>query len=57
MARPSAVTGVRYNQVSAEFSNTVHDVLSGRSEAGPALRRLGRTLERISRGGRWRGGP
>jgi trehalose/maltose transport system substrate-binding protein len=57
VARPSAVTGVRYNQVSAEFWNAVHVVLSGRSEAGPALGRLERTLERISRGGRWRGGP
>jgi trehalose/maltose transport system substrate-binding protein len=53
VARPSVVTGVRYNQVSTEFSNAVHDVLSGRSEAGPALRRLERTLERISRGGQW----
>ncbi len=53
VARPSAVTGGRYNQVSAEFWNTVHAVLSGASEADPALERLERTLERIGRGGRW----
>jgi trehalose/maltose transport system substrate-binding protein len=57
VARPSGITGVRYNQVSAEFWNAVHAVLSGRSEAGPALGRLEHTLERISRGGRWRRRP
>lgn len=51
--RPAAVAGPRYNQVSAEFWNAVHAVLSGQSEAGQALVRLERTLERISRGGRW----
>jgi trehalose/maltose transport system substrate-binding protein len=53
VARPSAVTGGRYNQVSAEFWNAVHAVLSGASEAEPALARLERALERIGRGGRW----
>jgi trehalose/maltose transport system substrate-binding protein len=51
--RPSAVTGPRYNQVSAEFWETVHEILSGRSAPESALRRLERTLERVSRGGRW----
>lgn len=53
VARPSGVTGGRYNQVSAEFWNAVHAVLSGRSAAGPALARLERNLARIGRGGRW----
>ncbi|GGG35917.1 sugar ABC transporter substrate-binding protein [Caldovatus sediminis] len=57
VARPSGVAGARYNQVSAEVWNAVHAVLSGRSEAGAALQRLERTLERVSRGGRWRGRP
>lgn len=53
VARPSAVTGGRYNQVSAEFWNAVHGVLSGTAEAGPALVRLETRLERLGRGGRW----
>lgn len=51
VARPSAVTGARYNRVSAEFYGAVHDVLSGKSEARTALSRLERRLARISRGG------
>lgn len=53
VARPSRVTGAKYNQVSAEFYNAVHDVLSGRSDAQTALAQLERKLERLSRGGRW----
>lgn len=53
VARPSRVTGAKYNQVSAEFYNAVHDVLSGRSDAATALARLERKLQRLSRGGRW----
>jgi trehalose/maltose transport system substrate-binding protein len=53
VARPSGVTGGRYNQVSAEVWNAVHAVLSGRSAAAPALVRLERNLTRIGRGGRW----
>jgi trehalose/maltose transport system substrate-binding protein len=52
-ARPSGVTGVRYNQVSAEFWNSVHSVLSGQDEAKTAMAQLERTLDRVSRGGRW----
>ncbi|MBU8541115.1 ABC transporter substrate-binding protein [Falsiroseomonas tokyonensis] len=51
--RPSAVTGRRYNQVSAEFWNAVHAVLAGQMEAGPALDRLERNLLRIGRDGQW----
>ncbi len=51
--RPSAVTGVRYNRVSAEFANAVHAVLAGQAPAKDALERLERRLERVSRGGNW----
>jgi trehalose/maltose transport system substrate-binding protein len=53
VARPSAVTGNRYNQVSAEFWNAVHNALSGRMEAEVALARLDRILARVGRGGQW----
>jgi len=53
VARPSRITGDRYNQVSAEFFNAVHAVLSGRSDAGSSLAALEQSLDRISRGGRW----
>jgi trehalose/maltose transport system substrate-binding protein len=51
VARPSAVTGDNYNKVSTEFFNTVHEVLSKRSEPDQALNRLDRDLKRIKRGG------
>lgn len=51
--RPSAVTRGRYNQVSAEFWNAVHDVLAGEREAAPALARLERILLRVGRDGQW----
>ncbi len=54
VARPAASTGTRYNQVSAEFRNSVHSVLSGRMEVTPALTELEKRLQRISRGGRWK---
>jgi trehalose/maltose transport system substrate-binding protein len=53
VARPSWVTGVRFNQVSAEFWNAVHSTLSGRSDAKSSLASLEQTLERVSRGGKW----
>lgn len=53
VARPSAVTGVRYNRVSAEFYGSVHDVLGGQATPAAALSRLDHKLERLSRGGRW----
>lgn len=51
--RPARATGMRYNQVSAEFSGTVHEVLSGRRGAKEALAELEKALRRIGRGGRW----
>jgi trehalose/maltose transport system substrate-binding protein len=53
VARPSGVTGVRYNRVSAEFAAAVHSVLAGQADPAAALERLARSLTRISRGGRW----
>lgn len=53
VARPSRVTGARYNQVSSEFYNAVHEVLSGRAQAEDSLAALEKKLDRLSRGGRW----
>jgi trehalose/maltose transport system substrate-binding protein len=53
VARPSQVTGDKYNQVSSEFFNAVHAVLSGRMDAASSLAALERSLDRLSRGGRW----
>jgi trehalose/maltose transport system substrate-binding protein len=53
VARPSGVTGVRYNRVSAEFANAVHAVLSGQATPEEALGRLAQRLARIGRAGRW----
>ena len=53
VARPSSVTGEKYNQVSSEFFNAVHAVLSGKSDAQTSLAALESKLDRVSRGGRW----
>jgi trehalose/maltose transport system substrate-binding protein len=53
VARPSAIAGRRYNQVSNEFWNAVHEVLSGRAAAGPALAALAARLRFLSRGEQW----
>jgi trehalose/maltose transport system substrate-binding protein len=53
VARPSSATGIKYNQVSSEFFNAAHNVLSGKAEAGARLADLESTLDRLSRGGRW----
>ena len=37
VARPSRVTGAKYNQVSSEFFNAVHEVLSGKADAAASL--------------------
>jgi trehalose/maltose transport system substrate-binding protein len=52
VARPSSVTGARYNRVSNAFWNAVHQVLSGKSDARSSLKALQRRLNRMSRGGR-----
>jgi trehalose/maltose transport system substrate-binding protein len=53
IARPSAVTGRRYNQVSNEFWNAVHDVLSARKPAHASLAELAERLRFLSRGEQW----
>ena len=53
VARPSRVTGEKYNQVSSEFFNAAHDVLSAKSDGGERLPALESKLDRLSRGGRW----
>ncbi len=54
VARPSTVTGAKYNQVSNEFWNAVHSVLSGKAKAQDSLAQLESSLKRMSRGGkRW----
>jgi trehalose/maltose transport system substrate-binding protein len=53
VARPSRVTGARYNQVSSEIWNAVHETLSGRSPPEQSLKKLESSLTRLSRGGKW----
>jgi trehalose/maltose transport system substrate-binding protein len=54
VARPSAATGGKYNQVSHAFWSAVHQVLSGKRTAAGSLTALQRRLDRLSRGGkRW----
>ena len=53
VGRPATVTGARYNQVSNEFWNAAHDVLSGRAKAPEALKRLDANLNRLGKGGKW----
>lgn len=52
VARPSTVTGAKYNQASSAFWNAVHTVLSGKEKAGASLKALKGRLNRMSRGGR-----
>lgn len=53
VARPSAVTGLKYNKVSAEFSQTVHDIIGGSTTAQSGLEKLFESLKRISRNEKW----
>ena len=53
VARPTAVTGARYNQVSHQFWNAAHDALSGKATPEQALARLEQSLKRLSRRGKW----
>ena len=39
VARPSRVTGAKYNQVSSEFCNAAHEVLTGKSDGATQRRR------------------
>jgi trehalose/maltose transport system substrate-binding protein len=51
VGRPSSITGTRYNQVSNQFWNATHDVLSGKSDAASALARLDASLKRLAPAG------
>jgi trehalose/maltose transport system substrate-binding protein len=53
VARPSTVTGERYNEVSEAFYSAVHQTLSGQGDAAANLAALEAELNRLSRGGRW----
>lgn len=53
VARPSKVTGAKYNQASSEFFSAAHDVLSGKAGGSERLADLESSLDRLSRGGRW----
>lgn len=50
-ARPSTVTGLRYNEVSSAFWNAAHDVMSGSAQAEVRLETLDRRLTQIRRRG------
>jgi len=54
VGRPSTVTGAKYNQVSNQFWNAVHDVLSGKTKAETAFAGLNASLTRLSAGGKWK---
>jgi len=49
VARPSRVTGAKYNRVSSEFWSAVHGALSGRVTPEAALGQLQRDLKRVRR--------
>ncbi len=52
--RPSTVTANKYNQVSNEFWNATHAVLSGKMKAAESYKALAEKLDQMSRGGtRW----
>ncbi len=53
VARPSKITGLKYNRVSSEFWNAVHATLAGNGDAATNLSALEKKLDRIGRGGRW----
>jgi trehalose/maltose transport system substrate-binding protein len=53
VARPSTVTGASYNRVSSEYVRAVHNSLSGQGTAEENLANLEKSLQRVSRGGRW----
>jgi trehalose/maltose transport system substrate-binding protein len=52
-ARPSTITGLKYNEVSNAFWNAAHDVMSGSANAQARLATLERRLNQIRRGPNW----
>ena len=53
VARPSRITGNRYNRVSTEFFTAVHAILSGNGDAATNLSALDKQLTGLSRNGQW----
>jgi trehalose/maltose transport system substrate-binding protein len=53
VARPSSITGQRYNQVSYEIWSSAHSVLSGKQTPEQAVATLERRLKKLSRNGAW----
>jgi trehalose/maltose transport system substrate-binding protein len=53
IGRPSTVTGAKYNQVSNQFWNAVHDVLAAKAKPEDSLNRLDGALNRIGHTGKW----
>ncbi|WP_257030654.1 ABC transporter substrate-binding protein [Paraburkholderia bryophila] len=53
VARPSAVTGSEYSEVSAQFWNAAHEVLAGHDHAANALAKLSVSLKRLAPNGVW----
>ncbi len=53
VARPTSATGAKYNQVSSEFYNTVHEILSKSAKPDEAVSKLNTKLNQLSRGGKW----
>ena len=51
VARPSSVTGTKYDAVSHDVFNAAYEVISGQSKAAAALSDLDRQLHRVERGG------
>ena len=52
--RPSTVTASKYNQVSNQFWNATHDVLSGNGDAATAYKNLENSLKRLAPSGTWK---
>ncbi|MEK8028308.1 MAG: hypothetical protein RLY78_2480 [Pseudomonadota bacterium] len=48
--RPATATGLKYNEVSAAFWNSTHDVLSGKEKAEVSLKKLEGKLKQVQRG-------
>ena len=53
VARPSKLTGFKYNRVSSEFWNSVHGILETKESPERPLVQLEATLNRISDNGKW----
>lgn len=52
--RPATITGAKYNEVSAAFWNTAHDVISGSVKAEDGLKKLETKIDSIRRGPTWK---